>query len=115
VGDGELEHPEEHHSAAPGAAAVEPEDELVQIADEVGVLHRPLMSPQEPALRERRNPMDCRQQLVRVVSASPCSSLATTVVNVSELLQTAVPLPAVRDHPGAWFDVVRNERMERAG
>jgi hypothetical protein len=41
VGDGELEDPVEDHSAAAGAAAVEPERELVQVRGQVSFHLRP--------------------------------------------------------------------------
>ena len=43
VGDGEFEHPIEHHPAAAGAAAVEAEHELIQVAGQVRVVHRALV------------------------------------------------------------------------
>jgi hypothetical protein len=39
VSDGELEHPEEHHPAVAGTAAVEAEHELVQVAGQVRTVH----------------------------------------------------------------------------
>ena len=41
---GEFEHPVEDHPAAAGAAPVEAEHELVQVARQVRVVHRSLMS-----------------------------------------------------------------------
>lgn len=52
VGEGEFKHSVEHHPAAAGATAVEPEHELIQVADEVRVLHRALVGAQQPALSQ---------------------------------------------------------------
>ena len=50
VRDGELEHPVEHHPAAAGAAAVEAEHELIQVAGQVGGVDRALVRAQQPPL-----------------------------------------------------------------
>ena len=50
VGSGEFEHPVEDHPAAPGASAVEAEHELIQVAAQVGGLHRSLVGAQQPPL-----------------------------------------------------------------
>ena len=50
VGNGEFEHPAEDHPAAPGASAVEAEHELIQVAAQVGGLHRSLVGAQQPPL-----------------------------------------------------------------
>jgi hypothetical protein len=42
MGDGELEHAIEHEAAASRVAAVEAEDELVEIVAEMGLVHRTL-------------------------------------------------------------------------
>jgi hypothetical protein len=46
VGDGEFEHPVEDHPAASGAAAVEAEHELIQVAGQVGIVYRALVGAQ---------------------------------------------------------------------
>ena len=50
VRDGELEHPVEHHPAAAGAAAVEAEHELIQVAGQVRGVDRALVRAQQPPL-----------------------------------------------------------------
>ncbi len=64
VGDGEFEHPIGHHPAAAGAAAVEAEHELIQVAGQVRVVHRALVRAQQPPLGQRDNlgmPSRCAQ------------------------------------------------------
>jgi hypothetical protein len=42
----EFEHPVEHHPATPGVAAVEAEDEFVQVAGQMRIINRALVGPQ---------------------------------------------------------------------
>ena len=48
--------------------------------------------------------MHRRKQLAGLLSAGPGGSLAASVVEVAELLQSAIALPAVGDARRAWFD-----------
>ncbi len=52
VGDGEFEHPIEHHPAAAGAAAVEAEHKLIQVAGQVRGVDRALVRAQQPPLNQ---------------------------------------------------------------
>ena len=50
VGNGEFEHSVEDHPAASRSPAVEAEHEFIQVAGQVGGLHRALVGAQQPAL-----------------------------------------------------------------
>ena len=50
VDDRELEHPVEQQAAASRAATVEAEDELVEVARQMGVLDGALVGAEEPPL-----------------------------------------------------------------
>ena len=50
VGDGQFEYPVKHHATTAGAAAVEAEHELVEIADQMSVVDGVLVGAQEPTL-----------------------------------------------------------------
>ena len=58
VADGELEDPVEHQAAAAGSATVEAEHELVEVAGQMGGVHRALVGAQQPPLDQRRDPVD---------------------------------------------------------
>ena len=53
-----------------------------------------------------------RQQLARVFSTTSSGTLTTRLVDVADLLEPAVPLPAVRDDLASRLDVVRDEAMK---
>src|SRR5512144_2163016 len=59
--------------------------------------------------------MDGREQVTGVHPASTCRTLAAWFVDVAELVDAAVALPAVGDDAGARLDVVGNEGMHRLG
>jgi hypothetical protein len=110
VGDGEFEHPVEHQPAAAGAAAVEAEHELVEVADQVGDLDRALVGAQQPPFDQRGDPVHRGQQLAGIVPAGAGGALAAPVVEVAQLLQPAVALPGVGDDPRARLDVYRSRK-----
>ncbi len=103
VGDGELEHAVEHHSAAARTATVEAEHELVQVARQVRLVHRALVGSQQPPLRQRGDPVYRGQQRAGVLTARPSSSLTPPIVDVAKLFQPAVALPAVCDDRCTWL------------
>lgn len=114
VTDREFEYPIEHHPATPRAATVETKYKLVQVAEKMRVINRALMGSKQPPLGQRGNAVHCGQQIVRVLFAcGPSGALAARFVTIAELVQTPVPLPAVRDDRRARFDVIRDEGMER--
>ena len=59
--------------------------------------------------------MDRREQLVGVLPSSPRGPLAVPVVEVAELFDSVVALPAVSDDAGARLHVIGDEAMQRAG
>lgn len=61
MGHGELKHAEVDEARLGGAAGVEAEDELVEVALPVPVSDRALMGAQEPAFHQRRDSVDRRQ------------------------------------------------------
>jgi hypothetical protein len=61
VGDGELEDAVDHEPAAAGGAAVEAEHELVEVGLQVRLVDRSLVGAEQPALGERRDPVDARE------------------------------------------------------
>jgi len=56
-----------------------------------------------------------RQQPTDVLATHPCGALAAWLVEVAVLLDAAIALPAVGDHPRARLDVRGNERVQRGG
>ena len=66
MGDhGLLEQPVEQDSSRARGAAIEAENELVQVGVELGGPDRPLVSTENPALEKRSQPMDPGQGDVR--------------------------------------------------
>jgi hypothetical protein len=55
------------------------------------------------------------QQLSGVLAAGAGGALTTRLVDIAELADAAVALPAVGDHPRSRFDVRGDERMQRRG
>src|SRR5664279_3549473 len=104
MGDGEFEHAVEDHASAARATSVETEDELVEVALQVRLVDRTLMSTQEPPLGQRGHTMHCWEQLTGVLPASASGPLTAGFVGVAEFVDAAVAGPAVGDHPRAWLD-----------
>jgi len=111
----ELENPVEHQPPASGPAPIEPEDELIKVAGQVGTIERSLVRAQQPALHQRRHPMHRRKEFVRVVAASTGSSLAEGDADIAELVDPTVARPAVGDDRRTGLDVLDDERMQRRG
>ncbi len=84
VGHRALEDAPEHQAAAPAGAAVEPEDELVEVAREVSGVHGALVCVEQPALGQRGDPMDAGQQRVLVPASGASGSLAEAGVGVAD-------------------------------
>ena len=115
VGHRELEHAVEDHPAAAGAPAVEAEHELVQVAGQVRRLHRALVGAQQPALGQRDHPMHRRQERARILAAGSGRPLATSGMDIAELLEPAVARPAIGDHRRARRNVICHEGVQRGG
>ena len=60
-----LEEAIEEHAAGWGTATVEPERKLIQIIAQVFMTKSTLMSPHQPSLEERHDPVHPRQKLAR--------------------------------------------------
>lgn len=97
VSDGEFEHPVADHASAARAASVEPEDELVEVALQMRFLDRTFVGAQQPALGQRRDPVDTGEQLAGVVAAGAGRTLTAGLLGVAELVDTSVAGPAVGD------------------
>ena len=97
LADSQLEHAIEHHTPAARAAAVEAEHELVEVADQVGVVDGALVSPQEPTLGQRGYAMYGGQQLVGIIATSALGALAAPFMFVAELRQSLIGRPPVGD------------------
>jgi hypothetical protein len=89
---GELEDAVEDHAPTAGVAAVEAEGELVEVALQMGLVDRALVSAQQPPLRQGGDAMDPRQQLAGVIAAGAGGALAASVMGV----------PVV-DQPVRWY------------
>jgi hypothetical protein len=61
VRGGELEYAIEDKAAATGSAAVEAEDELIEVAGQVGLFHRALVGAEQPPLDERSHAVHAGQ------------------------------------------------------
>ena len=112
VNDGEFEHSEEHHSTAAGMAAVEAEHELVEVVRKVSPVHGALVGTQQPSLGQRSDPVYPGQECCGILPADPGCPLAARLVDVSELVQPAVALPAVSDDRRSLCDEVCHEGMQ---
>ena len=112
VTNGQLEDAIEDHPPAPRAASIEAEDELVEVAGQVGLVEGALMGAQEPPLGQRRNHVDSRQELAGVVPVGTCCSLAAWFVEVAALLEPDVARPGIGDDPRARLDVIGYEGHE---
>ena len=106
VTDCEFEQAVEDESAAARGAPVEAEHELVEIALQMSLVDGALMGAEQPALRKRGDPVHAWQQFGWVVATCSCGSLTAPVVDVAELVDLAVSLPAVGDQLRAGFDVI---------
>ena len=65
-----LQKPEEEQAAAAGVAAIEAEGKFVQIGIQMRGCHRSLVGAEQPALEQRSNAMNPRQQHVRRIAAA---------------------------------------------
>ena len=115
VAESEFEHSVEHHSPAAGTVTIEAGHELVQVAEQVGLVHRALVGAQQPPFRQRGDPVHRGQQPVGILSTGAGGALAAPVVDVAELVQPVVALPCVGDDPGARLDVICDEGVQRGG
>jgi hypothetical protein len=86
VADCELEHPVEDQTAAAGAAAVEPEAELVEVARKVLDAHRALMGGQQPPFGQRRDAVHARQQGADVLAQGLGGALTAPIMGVADLV-----------------------------
>ena len=84
VTDREFEHAEEHHPATPGVAPVEAEDELVQVAEEMRFIDRPLVGAKQPTRGQRGDAVYGGQPLAQVLSASPSGELTTRFMSIAD-------------------------------
>ncbi len=73
------------------------------------VVYRALVGAEQPALRQRRDPVHAGQQPVGVVTRQADSALATALPGVAEALDACVALPAIGDHRRARLDVFAHE------
>ena len=105
VGDSELKHAVEDHPPASGRAPVEPEHELVEVALEMTVINAALMGAKQPPLRQRSDSVHAGQQPAGVLAAGAGGSLAAPFVEVAELADARITLPAVGDDRGPRLDV----------
>ena len=73
-GHGLLHETKEELAAVPGPTAVEAERELVEVGVQMRPTHPPVMGPKQPALEQRDDPVDPREQLggQGVVSPRKC-------------------------------------------
>ena len=113
VAGGQLQDPVEHHAAAGRAAAVEPEDELVEIGGQVRGVNRALVGAQQPPLAQRGDAVDCGQQAVRVLSSCAGRLLVDGPVLISLAADGPVRGPAVGDDLRPRLDVLPDERGQR--
>jgi len=97
VAHGEFENPGRTPSPATGTAAIEAEEELIEVAREMRVAGGSLVGAQQPPLRQGGHAVHRRQQLARVLPAGAGGPLAAPVVAVAELADAVVALPGVGD------------------
>ena len=113
MGHGKLQDPVEQHPSAARAAAVEPEHELVQVAGQVRRIHRSLVGAQQPSFCKGRYSVRTWQKLSWIFTSCQCGPLATAVMDVPALLQSAVALPSIGDDRRPRFDVGQHEGDKR--
>ena len=91
---GQLHGPVEDQAAARRAAAVEAEDELVQVALQMSLVHPALVNTQQPPLGQRGDPVHGGQQLAGILAAGARGPLAAALAGVAQTVQAAVaPMP----------------------
>ena len=102
VGYGEFEDPVEDTSSTAGSTAVEAKHELVDVARQVGLIHRSLVSAEQPPLGERCNPVNSREQRRRVC---PGDNEAIVVVAPRSRLPVWLPPGRESERPNgsAWW------------
>jgi hypothetical protein len=115
VADSELKHAVEDHPPASGRSPVEPEHELVEVALEMTVINAALMGAEQPPLGQGSNPVHAGQQPAGVLPAGAGGPLAASFVEVAELADSGITLPAVGDDCGPRFNVAGDERVQRGG
>lgn len=110
VANGKLKNSVEDHPSAAGAAPVETEHELVQVACEMICLHCALVSAKEPPLRQSGHSVDTGQE---IGGLSPGGD--EVLVLVASTCGWPIRLPAVCEDDGPLFDVVPEKRPQRFG
>jgi hypothetical protein len=70
-GDGLLQQAVKQQAARARAAAVEAEDELIEVIVQMPCLHRSMMGAEDPALQQRGHAMHPGQQLVSATLWEP--------------------------------------------
>jgi len=113
VSDGEFEYPVEDHPSAVRATAVEAEHELVQLASKMCAGHRPLVGAQKPPFGQRSNPVHARQHVTRILAPGRGGALDPPFVDLTELIQAPVSLPAVGNDCRVRLDAGGDEGMQR--
>lgn len=107
-GDRVLQHAEDPQHAALGAAAVEAEGELLQVAVELVVMDRPLVVPQQEALEQGDGQVADQGTLPGLARLLAEDDLVMVVA----LPELAVPLPAVRADKATRDDVLLDEVVQ---
>ena len=89
-----LEEAIEEHAAGWGTATIEPERKFIQIIAQVFMTNSTLMSPHQPSLEERHDPMDSRQKLARgfLVSAEGTEFMDITFRSQRNVAQPPVSM-----------------------
>jgi len=115
VQGGQLHDPVEDQSAARRTAAVEAEDELVQVALQMGLVHPALVSTQQPPLGQRGDPVHGGQKLTGIFAAGAGGPLAAPLVDIAFSGQAVIAHPGVGDHGAARLDGAGDKRVQRLG
>src|SRR4029450_5625707 len=99
---GLLYQPIEQLAPRTGFSAIESKREFIQVIIQMVPTDRPLVSSQQPAFEQSRDPMNPRKQLDG--SILTLSTQNRNFMMVSIFLQAAVPLPSIGMHDTARFN-----------
>lgn len=107
--DRQLEESIEEEPAAPRAATIETEDELVEITLQVRIGDRALVGAEDPALGQGSDAVYTRKhEMGRLAAALYVDRLVHVVVPHGR----RVARPPIGDKGGSWLDVLGDETLE---
>jgi hypothetical protein len=81
------------------------------VVGQVRDVNRSLVGSEQPTFGQRGDAVNSGQQVIRVLFVGACGALTVSLMDVADLVETAVSLPTVSDHGRARLDVVDDKGM----